>query len=137
MHRVTLTVLLVCSVMLSGCGGGEEGPETVTVTGKVTIDGAPVPDGEVIFRPADGGAGRTDAATIKGGEYTMESTLGSKRVEIRAMRNVEGADTSNLETGESGGSVEQYIPEQYNDKSTLTADISESSSPLDFSLTEN
>ncbi|MCA9037234.1 MAG: hypothetical protein KDA91_18990 [Planctomycetaceae bacterium] len=123
LFRIAVLSCLACSV---GCSGDDSGPPTVSVSGMITLDGTPVPEGEIIFRSADGGGGRADAAQIKDGKFSMESTLGNKKVEIRALRPVAGASTTTLETGEVGGEVEQYIPEQYNDKSTLNAEVSES-----------
>lgn len=126
MQSLSRVLFLFSTALIIGCGGDDAGPPTVSVSGMITLDGTPVPEGEVIFRSADGGGGRADAAQIKDGEFAMESTLGKKKVEIRAMRPVAGVETTQLETGEGGGAVEQYIPEQYNDKSTLSADVSES-----------
>lgn len=126
----------VFAASIIGCGGAPEGPKTAPVTGQVTLDGEPVAEGEIIFRPSEGGDGRSDAGAIRNGNYTMESTLGAKRVEIRAMRPVAGAVEETLETGETGIAVEQYIPEKFNDKSELTADVQDSAdNKIDFALT--
>jgi len=58
-------VLVGFGVLLSliGCGRGDY-PETVSVTGRVTLDGQPLPDAIVTFMPVDGqrsGSGTTDA----------------------------------------------------------------------------
>lgn len=121
MRFTSIFLVLVGLSLMSGCGGSD-GPETVSISGNVTLDGSPVMDGEIIFRPS-GGSGRTDAAKIVNGEFEAEVVTGSKRVEIRAIREVEGAVEQTLETGEVGTEVEQYIPEKYNDKSELTADV--------------
>jgi hypothetical protein len=110
---------------LAGCGGVDDAPATVTVMGEVTFDGQPLPTGEIIFRPTDGN-GRADAAPIKDGKYSLECTLGGRAVTITALREVSGVVVQELETGEAGGEVEQYIPEAYNDRTTLTADVTES-----------
>jgi hypothetical protein len=113
--------LLLLSVVLTGCSG-KDGPEKVTVTGEVTFNGDPLPEGEIIFR-GDSGKGAASAGKIKDGKYTLECTLGSKRVEIRAMRVKPGSVAKTLQTGESGENLEQYIPVKYNDKTTLKADV--------------
>jgi hypothetical protein len=135
MRLFTSLLLTACCLGLIGCGG-EDGPKTASISGKVTFDGEPLPKGEIILRPADGGTGRSDAGTIENGEFTFESTLGKKRVEIRAMRTVAGAVEQTLETGETGTELEQYIPQQFNDKSTLEAEVTEDGeNTFDFPLT--
>ncbi|MGZ0168146.1 MAG: hypothetical protein ACKVHE_01165 [Planctomycetales bacterium] len=125
MQRISYIALSLCIATLVGCGGVDDAPATVTVTGEVTFDGKPLPTGEIIFRPADGN-GRVDAAAIKDGKYSLECTLGGRAVTITALREVLGVVAQELETGEAGGEVEQYIPEAYNDRTTLTADVTES-----------
>jgi hypothetical protein len=125
MRYISYVVLSLGIVTLAGCGGVDDAPATVAVEGEVTFDGKPLPTGEIIFRPAEGN-GRADAASIKDGQYSLECTLGGKAVTITALREVAGVVVQELETGESGGEVEQYIPETYNDRTTLTADVTES-----------
>jgi hypothetical protein len=125
MHRISTIAFSLCLAALVGCGGVDDAPPTVAVTGEVTFDGSPLPSGEIIFRPADGN-GRADAAAIKDGKYSLECTIGDKAVTITALREVPGVVAQELETGEVGGEVEQYIPETYNDRTTLTADVTES-----------
>jgi hypothetical protein len=122
MRYISYVVLSLGIATLSGCGGVDDVPEMVTVTGTVTFDGKPLPTGEIIFRPADG-KGRVDAASIKDGQYTLECTLGGKAVTITALREVAGVAVQELETGEIGGEVEQYIPETYNDRTMLRAEV--------------
>jgi len=125
---------LLCLLIIGfvGCSGGTDGPETVNVSGKVTLNGEPLPSGEIIFRAEDGS--RSDAGSISNGSYSFDCTLGAKRVEITSLQPKAGAATQPLETGESGGEVEQVIPEKYNGKSELTADVSDSSTTFDFPL---
>ncbi len=125
MRTILQTTGLVAAMMIIGCGGVDDAPPTVSISGEVTFNGEPLPSGEIIFRPSDKGS-RSDAAQIKDGKYTIEKcTLGAKRVEITAMREDKSAGVQTLETGESGPALQQYIPAEYNDKSTLTADVKE------------
>ena len=117
-------------VLLVGCG--PTGPETQPVTGTVTFDGEPVADGAITFRDA-AGQSKSYGGAITNGKYEFESSPGSKKVEISAMRDVPGKmDTSN--PGVEVPLREQYIPKQYNEESTLTAEVS-GSDPIDFALT--
>ena len=107
----------ICVLPLSGCGPG--GPPPVIrhkVTGAVKLDGKPLETGRI--NPIDL-AGGGDGGEIKNGTFSMEATAGKKRVEIAASRvtdkNVEGKS----DVKESAS----LIPEEYNAKSTLTAEI--------------
>jgi hypothetical protein len=124
-----LVPLLVSVLFLVGCGPG--GPVTHRVTGTVTFDGAPVESGEIVFKDA-GGTGKSYADRITGGKFSLETSPGSKKVEITAMREVPGQfDTSN--PGEKVPLKEQYIPAQYNIESTLTVEVTGADS-LTFDL---
>jgi hypothetical protein len=80
MRRTALT--LICGVaLLCGCGGGESGGYSGplgTVTGKITFEGKPVPEGsQVLFMaPATGysATGVVDAA----GKYTLKYNASDK-----------------------------------------------------------
>jgi hypothetical protein len=55
---------LIAMFVLSGCGGGSEGPKTVPVSGTVTYKNEPVADLAVTFTPDGKGmvaTGKTDA----------------------------------------------------------------------------
>ncbi len=122
--------LLAASAMIfAGCG--PSGPVTHSVSGAVTFDGAPVTDGEIVFRDA-AGQEKSYGGPIADGKYSFESSPGKKTVEISAMREVPGKmDTSN--PGEEVPLREQYIPEKFNGASELTAEVTDSE-PIDFDL---
>lgn len=126
---IRFTYAFLCLVFLLGCG--PSGPETYTATGTVTFDGQPVTEGEIIFRAADGASGSSEEKIV-GGSYTLETTPGAKRVEITARRKVEGAPAA--ASGEPAMSFESYIPEKYNEKSELTAEVT-TSGPNTFNFT--
>lgn len=131
-RRACLLQLVSVPAVFLGCGGGS-GADSVTVTGNVTLDGQPLSEGDIIFR-ADGGKGRGYAGKIKDGSYEVKCAPGNHRVEIRAMRSESGKKAKTLASGEEGMALEQYIPAKYNDKSTLTADVSDSKTEFDFPL---
>lgn len=99
-------------------------------TGAVTLDDKPVPDGDIHFRSKDGRWG-AEAGKIKDGKYELMAKAGTKRVEISASRIMPGGAR-----GAGGEPVaEEYIPEEYNLNSTLSAEvISGSSNQFDFAL---
>lgn len=75
MTRVSLFVCFVMTLSLvttlAGCGGSDK-PDTVPVSGKVTLDGVPVEGASVMFRPE--GSGRPGTAmTDADGAYSLSS----------------------------------------------------------------
>jgi hypothetical protein len=129
--RAPSPLALVSIVVLAGCGSGEVGPLKVEVSGTVTLDGAPLPEGEITFHPT--GPGQTGGGPIKDGEFTVELTPAAMKVEITSWRETGQSET--LESGESGVVRTQVVPAQFNEKTTLEATIPESDPPpLEFKL---
>jgi hypothetical protein len=119
--------LLLLAIAPLGCGGS--GPETYPVSGTVTFDGQPVPDGDILFVPADG-KGLPDPGKIENGEFSFDAKPGPKRVEIEASRQTGPVDTS------MGMAPRQpYIPACYNTETTLTAEVTpDGPNEFDFPL---
>ncbi|MEQ9407248.1 MAG: hypothetical protein RIK87_05955 [Fuerstiella sp.] len=118
-RNIVVTLVLTASVM-TGCGGDPAGPEKFTVSGQVSLNGEPLPDGDVIFRSADGG--HAYAGKIQQGSFSFEAEAGSKQVEIKSYRPVPGK-TREDNPGEIVQVTEQVVPAKYNDKSELTVSV--------------
>ena len=121
--------LLLTPVLLIGCGS--DGPTTYEVSGTVTFEGTPVEEGEIIFRSADGVTGSW-AGKIIAGKYTIQSTNGQKSVSITAYEKTDS--DFKAESGEDAKIVTMYIPEKYNKKTELTAEITSETNEYDFDL---
>lgn len=128
MHRLPAIVCLgVLVVWSAGCSGG---PRMRQVSGQVTLDGKPVPEGDILFKPAAGSLG-PDAGRIRDGMFAFLAKEGKHRVEISASRILPGGAR-----GAGGEPVpEEYIPERYHSNSELTAEVT-SAGPnrFDFKL---
>lgn len=63
--------LAIAACGLAGCSETTSGPDRFDVSGTVTYDGAPVPAGQIQFRPdsAKGHSGPAGFATITNGRY--------------------------------------------------------------------
>jgi hypothetical protein len=123
----TCYILLV--VVLTGCSQRRVDEPTFEVSGTVTFDGAPLPDGFINFEsdPPDGQP--VGSAQIVKGSYATRARAGNKKVTI----------TSNRATGEkdSGGFdiTVNWLPAKYNSSSELTADIkADGPNRIDFPL---
>ncbi len=143
----TVAASLTCLILL-GCGGEDLG----SVTGKVTMDGQPLPNAIVTFVPEGGGRtgiGKTDA----NGEYTLVfaggegATIGKNKVavttapeaaEVSGMR----SDSPEYAAQASGGTMSDYskpaviekIPARYNKSTELTFDVTSGSNVYDIEL---
>ena len=123
---------LCTAVVLTGCNN-ENLPGLGSVTGKVTMDGKPVPDALVAFEPVDGSAapamGRTDAS----GTYELYYSRGVKGAKI-GEHNVRV--NSYQETGDDDNRQiqKETVPSKYNVKTELKATVSRGSNTLDFAL---
>ncbi|MCA9005379.1 MAG: hypothetical protein KDA70_08890 [Planctomycetaceae bacterium] len=134
--RASKPLILILNLLLfTGCQGGNAGPETFVVTGEVSFSGKPVEEGQIVFIPTSGNAQR-QAATIKNGQYSSECTPGKKNVEITAYRFDESKQEPDpAEPGKTIPARVQYVPEQFNRKTTLTADVtSDGENHFDFKL---
>ncbi len=118
-------------LFLAGCGG----PDNVgRVSGKVTLNGQPLPGAVVRFEPVAGNA-PSAGITNESGEYTLKYTREFAGAEI-------GKHTVRVSTF-SGGDADadppkpsspEKLPAKYNAKSELTADVKSGSNTIDFPL---
>ena len=109
------SLFLAASLLASGCG--RSGPATYAVSGAVTWNGAPLTEGSIVFMAADG---KTAAApgTVRDGRFAFRAEAGTKKVEIRAVREVgEVIPAMGVKARQS------YIPAMYNSETTLTAEV--------------
>lgn len=129
-----LSLVGLTCLISAGCGGSSDGPALYHVTGTVTFAGEPVKSGRIQFR-ADEGAGTAYSAEITDGEYELEAVPGKMKVEIIASREVPGKMGEAASPDEKPVPVmEMFIPEKYNTKSTLVAEVTEGKNTIPFSL---
>lgn len=121
-------LLTALTAMTIGCGD-KKPAELTPFTGKVLLDGKPLAAGQIIFDAADGTS--PVVLDVKDGTYEGKSATGPKTVRIVAMKLVD--PPKNGMTGPLyEKKVEQnYLPERYNTKSTLKADV-KAGGPNDF-----
>ena len=132
--RIALTALapLVC---FAGCGGSA----APSLKGRVTLDGAPVTSGSIVFLPEQS-EGRKAAAAIEDGNYTVpaeEGLLpGKYRVEV-SWQKPTGKKIPSADPGMLTDETKEAIPAKYNSNSTLTAELAPGEASKDFALTSN
>ena len=129
-----LIVSVTISVILVSCGGcGRQ-----TIEGTVTLDGQPLAEGYINFRPETDTRGSGVGAPIENGKFVMERLAepldGSYRVEITAKGKTGGMTIDG--SGQRREAEGQILPARYNTESTLTAQVKPGQpNEFDFTLT--
>jgi len=125
---IVWAMALLCSF---GCGRGDI-PELAPVTGTVTLDGVPFPNAIVYFHTQKEKGGRPAAGTTDAeGKYELVYLEGVKGAHI-GMNKVE--IVTEWPDGEPGEGETEKIPEKYNTKTTLTAEVKDERNVFDFNL---
>jgi hypothetical protein len=101
------------------------------VKGTVKLDGQPIPDGHISFLTES--TGMSGGSPIKDGSYRAQIPPGKATVQITASKKMP------LPPGEKGmygdsEELRQYVPDKFNTKSELKADINAPNPALDFDL---
>jgi hypothetical protein len=130
----------LCALLcIGGCGPSSK-LDKVVVTGTVTLDGQPLPNGEIRFFPIDGTPGSVSGGPIVDGDYRAVSRggvpVGNHRVEIRGFRTAT-ASRGGPNTSLEGGPAEQYLAAKYNTETELTRQVDAKNKVQDFQLTSN
>lgn len=126
-----------------GCGGSDEGPPRASVSGKLTIDGKPVPGVDVNFvhpdHPQHGSYAKTDEEgnfrLVQGAVVGVNTVFFSKVTGDLSLTDEEGGmDAGQLEAmaegnpqaAKGGPKIEQIIPPEYaTSASKLTFNVPE------------
>jgi hypothetical protein len=128
----------VVSLSLASAGCGKSGPQRFAVSGRVTLDGAPIEDGEILLRPDQATKAPTAAAPIENGAYAIPEDrgplAGTYDVVITAQRKTGKKVQAEMIGSETTDQYEQYVPSKYNDASTLSTIIDRSRDDLNFDL---
>lgn len=121
----------VLLVLTSGCGSGK-----VAVSGEVLVDGKPLDEGTISFRPADG-AGPSLGGAITMGRYdiavTAPNAAGKKLVSITGIRRT-GRRIPAGPPEPPGTTVEEILIVEFGQKGELTCELSPGSNQEDFDL---
>lgn len=135
----TPAILLALAGAVAGAGAGGCGSRTssgYSVSGTVTWHGQPLDQGSIQFLP-EGGPGQLVGAGISNGHYVLPNppglAAGTYRVRINSLSGVSPAAIPDMHLGHPGS--KERIPPEYNEKTTLKAEVTGSGSKmLDFTL---
>jgi hypothetical protein len=120
------------ALLLSGCGlFSPKGKEKVT--GTVTVNDEPLPQGKIVFIDLDRSVPQ-DGGDIADGKFEILVSPGKKKIQILASREIPGAK---FDPSMGGVPRHQYIPARYNNETTLEEEIKPAGlNELTFRLTE-
>ena len=120
-------IVVGCLTLLAGCG--PSGPELGTVKGKVTLDGAPVPEAKVEFQPEDKGSA-SYGTTDKQGKYTLFYAAGRPGAMV-------GKHVVRIETYRqmpSGRDVPERLPAWCHSETKLTREVTSGANEINFEI---
>lgn len=122
---LTLTAL---ALALAGCESPDGKSE---FKGTATWNGEPIAEGYVELHSV--GAGQVDGAEIVGGNFTIRTTEGEKRALVIAKRKV-GETPATERIPHPEPIYHQYLPKEFNDKSTLKVTLTAADPTLKLDL---
>lgn len=130
-----LTAASLTLITTAGCGGPTDG--RITVSGTVTIDGAPLSDGSVTFYLDNASSG---VGIIENGKFTVSQSATSEGMQPGsydvAIQSWEVEPGSVNEAGDIVETGKSRIPQKYNSTSTseIVANITDENSKMEFFL---
>jgi hypothetical protein len=137
MKRTLLLFAFFIVMVFAGCGG--DSLNRCSVSGTITLDGDPIADGYVTFKPEPGTACPVVAGRIKNGSYILPKkdgpVPGNYTVEVAAAAPT-GKKVKSPYDGKESDEMASIIPTQYTgiSKSILTASIVHGKNTVDLKL---
>jgi len=126
-----------CLLLAAGAivGTGCQSDDRVAVTGTVTLDGQPLEQGVISFRPSDGNR-PTAEALIVAGKFNAQLTTGEKRVEVQGFRQ-NGLQHAFADdpTSPLVPRLEPIVPPRYHVDSMLRLNVDRATREANFALT--
>jgi hypothetical protein len=118
--------IMMSLVLASGCGSSDAWNRQA-VSGYVSLDGQPLPDGAILLEPRSSSeAGMAVGATIRRGSFAIVRDQGpppgSYRVRIYSSSGVQ-APPAPGQTDRTRRPMVERVPEDYNTRSDLQADV--------------
>ena len=133
MLRWQVLSIIPLFLVLVGCGKTEERPKLGEVKGKVTLDGAPLPSGKIVFD--EGPSVPATELDIKDGLYSGQVLAGSKTVRISSYKDPPPQKGPPKGPGYDTMKV-NILPAKYNTASKEVREVKEGgTNEFDFALT--
>jgi hypothetical protein len=128
-RALAMMLIGLAVVTAAGCGGQSK----AHVSGKVFLDGQPIPDGAIEFFPV-GATGQSAGAPIKDGVYQIEASVGEMRVTVSASEVVGKQKAYDTPDSPVIDIVRPSIPARYNTNSELRTTLVAGPNEVNFDL---
>lgn len=122
----------VCSVLLSGCGGGKLGE----VEGTVTLNGKPLSGAEVVFQPDHEGR-PSSGITDEEGHYVLQYTANQAGAEVGVHTVRIRAEVTRKDRFGEEVTVGDRVPTRYNEESELKKEVTSGDQEINLELESN
>lgn len=137
-HSMLSVVGLFCTtLMVVGCGGPDDTPPIGTVSGVVTLNGQPVANANIMFKPLAGGRVST-AVSDENGAYTLmyNNDISGAKVDRHRVSVWTGVEAEGFPNQDGYvPPVKETLPAKYRGKSELEVDVKEGDNEIDLALT--
>jgi hypothetical protein len=143
-RRRPAAAFLISAVVIVGCSADARSSRDtlprVAVSGTVTLDGTPLPEGVIQFNPTSGTEGPPAAGEIREGKYSIERPQGPVPGKYKVT--ISSRPPVRINESEAPGGAPKLKPEtvpaRYNTDSKLESDVpAGGASTLDFPLVKN
>ena len=108
------------------------------MSGSVAVDHQPLAEGSITFVPVEGAGGPSAGGIVRDGQYQIPAAsgpvVGRNRVEIRGFRQTGKTVRDIWKPGENLAERIPALDREYNDESTLRADVQAGNNRLDYDL---
>lgn len=126
--------LFAALILTVACGCGNQNPppiQTVSVKGKITLNGSPMAGGRVLFVPKELGKGLETFAEVKNGEFEVKQGMvpATYKVYVDPVSYRNGKPFQAMRKG--------AIPQKYLDPATTTSEVQVAASPSDLKINLN
>ncbi len=136
-YAAPLALLLMIS-SLGGCGGSDapDKPKSGLVIGKITLDGAPLPNAQVSFSPES----KVTSSGTTNSDGAYELTFGANRGAVvgehvvRIVTKIPGVRQHDAQGQVVADTSPDRVPAKYNAESTLTATVKAGENTFNFDL---
>jgi hypothetical protein len=131
-HIAIFIVVLLVLPVISGCGEPQNRTE---VSGTIRVNGKPLPEGSIAFRPTDGNEGPSSGGEIVNGAYYVARAKGAATGKnLVLIRSAASTGRKVERFGRLEDERTQVIPPKYNERSEIVRDLQPGSNQLDFDL---
>lgn len=132
-HALALAFCL--AALSAGCGEAGDGLAREAVSGSVKLDGQPLKSGSISFLPDGPGSPQGGGAPIIDGKYTIAKAQGLPPGKYKVTISSAGGPPPPGEAPGGGAMPKETVPDKYNAKSALTAEVKAGqSAAIDFAL---